>query len=129
MNRIVLIAAIAAAGLTAGATQAASTHTGAYAEPSQPIAYSNLNTYLKASPKQRAARDWGAGAATGASVNTTATTATANAPQTTDPNAADTPTAVNPAMPAPAAQPAAPTAPDAAQQPAQTPVTAPPMAQ
>jgi hypothetical protein len=136
MNPKFLIAAAAAtaAGLTAGATQATGAHNaGAYAPPSQPIAYSNLDAYLKAAPKARATRDWSAAAATGASVNSAATV-TANAPAT-----ADTPTAVNPAVPATQAQPpmnqttdtqpAAPAAPAAAGPPAQTPVTAPPAAQ
>jgi len=41
----------------AGAAQAA-TSRGAYAEPSQPIAYSQLHAYMKASPSQRAGKDW-----------------------------------------------------------------------
>lgn len=57
MNRVFLIIGVAAVGLAAGAAQAAGS-AGAYAEPSRPIAYSNLNAYLRASPKTRAARDW-----------------------------------------------------------------------
>ena len=45
------------------------------ASPKQPIPYSQLSTYLKASPKQQATKDWSAAAAMGAGVNTSATTA------------------------------------------------------
>ncbi len=104
MNRMYLFACVAAVGFAAGAAQAASSRAaGAYAEPSQPIAYANLNTYLKASPKQRQARDWTqAGAATGAQVNTAAMAAP------TDSNAASQ--ATQPAQnPTTQAQPSADT--------------------
>ena len=46
----------------------------AVASPKQPIPYGQLEAYAKASPKQRAAKDWWAGeAATGASTDTSAT--------------------------------------------------------
>lgn len=79
------------------------------AGPKEPIPYSQLDAYLKASPKTRASKDWWAGSAsTGMSADTSAT-----APAT--PPAADT--AVNPAPSA--APPSMPTTPptDAAPQP------------
>jgi hypothetical protein len=69
---------------------------GAYAEPAHPIAYSELDAYLKASPRERASRDWQL-AATGASVNAAAAS---TAPMTND---------------TPAAPPAPATAPTGAQ--------------
>lgn len=58
MNVKLLIFGAAAALVTAGAAQAASTWSRTYAEPAQPIAYSKLGAYLKASSHQRATRDW-----------------------------------------------------------------------
>lgn len=47
----------------------------AAANPSQPIPYDQLDAYTKASPKQRASKDWWSGSAsTGASTDTSATT-------------------------------------------------------
>jgi hypothetical protein len=110
MNRTLLIVAVAAVGLTAGAAQAARTQSaGAYAQPSQPVAYSNLNAYMKASPKQRAARDWSTGAATGSSVNAAAATPDTAAPTTAAPPMAAPPAASPPDAVAAPAQ----TAPDA----------------
>lgn len=36
---------------------------GAYASPKQPVAYALLDAYMKASPKERASRDWSGGPA------------------------------------------------------------------
>lgn len=76
------VAAAAASLLAAGAAQAATSRhaAGVYAEPSQPVAYSKLPAYLKASPQKRAKADWTndnamASANTGGAVNTSATQA------------------------------------------------------
>jgi hypothetical protein len=59
------------------------TKTPAAIGPSQPIPYSQLKAYSKASPKVRASKDWNsASASTGASVDTSAT---APAPSETTP--------------------------------------------
>ncbi len=68
--KTILLAAGAVAIFTVGqalATPASS--------PRQPIPYSQLNAYLKASPKLRATKDWWAAAQTGVGVNTSATSA------------------------------------------------------
>jgi len=74
--RIILLAAGAAAlAITAGPVLAASKGATAMG-PKQPIPYSQLTAYLKASPKQRATKDWWSGqevASAGASANTSAT--------------------------------------------------------
>ena len=69
---VALAALTAASGATAGQTARSS---GAVAGPAQPIPYSQLNTYLKASPKQRTSKDWWSGSAnasTGMSTDTSA---------------------------------------------------------
>jgi hypothetical protein len=105
-----LIAGIAVAAMTAAASQAlAASHSGgAYAEPSQPIAYSSLGAYMKASPTAKRTRDWSGGtavAASSAGSNVSATTpAASNAgsmPMSTqtqkpDANVSDTPPTVSP---------------------------------
>jgi hypothetical protein len=118
MNAKILIAGVAVAALTAVSAQAASTHNaGAYAEPSQPIAYSNVGPYLKASPKARQARDWSGGsaaAAGNAGSNVSATTPPAPAAgsmpmsthtQSPDANVSDTPPTVSPQVDSAATQP------------------------
>ena len=100
-------AAVLALIATADAT-AATKKAGAYAEPSQPVAYSKLDAYLKASPTKRAKQDWSLGSAatasaapTGAAANTSAT-----APQTPAPAAEPAPQAgMMPNNSAPAATP------------------------
>ena len=58
--------------------------------PKQPIPYSQLDAYLKASPKTRASKDWWSGSAsTGTSADTSATLPAASPPPVAD-------TAVNP---------------------------------
>jgi hypothetical protein len=69
MKTILFAAGAVAIAFTA--SQALATPAG----PKQPIPYSQLNAYLKASPKLRATKDWSATAPTGASVNTNATAA------------------------------------------------------
>lgn len=80
MNTKLFVAAAAGSLLLAGAADAAtSRHTArTYAEPAQPIAYSKVSAYLKASPRQRETRDWTNGPAmaqanTGGAVNASAT--------------------------------------------------------
>ena len=71
-----LAAGVALAVLVAGAASAAPQSKGstAAASPSQPIPYSQLDAYLKASPKTRASKDWWSGSAsTGMSTDTSAT--------------------------------------------------------
>ena len=59
-------AAILALIATADAS-AATKKAGAYTEPSQPVAYSKLDSYLKASPTKRAKGDWSLGSTASAS--------------------------------------------------------------
>jgi hypothetical protein len=93
MKTILLAAGAAALVLSAGPTLAAAKHSATVAGPKQPIPYSELAAYLKASPKQRMSKDWWsgqtsvasnaapssaapvstAGADTGAAANTSAT--------------------------------------------------------
>jgi len=137
MKMILLAAGAAAIALSAGPTLAA--HKGKMAsigEPKQPIAYSQLNAYLKASPKQRMSKDWStpsgamatAGADTAANASAT-TTASPSLPgdtsATTSSSATSTTAAPLPTTPpvetpsAGAAAPSPTTAPGAA--PATTP--------
>ena len=77
MKTILLAAGAVAIAFTASQALTAP----APAMPKQPIAYSQLNAYLKASPKQRSTKDWSVAAPTGASINTSATaTATPSLP-------------------------------------------------
>ena len=73
MNAKVLIAGVAVAVMATGAVSAKtmkhSTSGGSYAAPSQPIPYGQMDAYMKATPKQRAAMSAG-----GASADTSATT-------------------------------------------------------
>ncbi len=78
MKTLLLAASAAAIALSAGAlaaSQASAAPT--VAGPKQPIPYSQLNAYMKASPKARASKDWWSGqqasADTGAAANTSAT--------------------------------------------------------
>ena len=80
-----LAAGVALSVLVASAAWAG-TPSKASTSPKQPIPYAQLDAYLKASPKERASKDWWSGSAsTGASTDTSAT-----APATT------TDTSVNP---------------------------------
>ena len=118
MNPKILLAGIAVAAMTGVAAQAASTQQsgGAYGEPSQPVPYSSLKAYMKASPSQRAKRDWSAGAAasaTNASANASATvpagpnasTPISTRTGTPDPDVSDTPPTVSPRVDQAATQP------------------------
>lgn len=81
MKAKILLVSAATALMAAGASQAATSRhsASAYAEPSQPVPYSQLGAYMKASPRARASKDWSAGmntasAATGTAANTSAMT-------------------------------------------------------
>jgi hypothetical protein len=80
-----LLAAVGAAALCAAATAQAH-HSGTYASPNQPIPYSQLDSYLKASPSQRASMDTTGAANTGTPANTSATTGTAGADMSSPPD-------------------------------------------
>jgi hypothetical protein len=119
MKTMLMAASAAALALSAGlfsATQASAAPT--VASPKQPIPYSELSAYMKASPKTRASKDWWsgqqatnsapmptAGADTGAAANTSAT-----APSPTPSLPADTApsTTANPPSPGSTTQEAAP---------------------
>jgi hypothetical protein len=96
MKMQVLAGAAVLALIAATDASAATKKAGAYAEPSQPVAYSKLDSYLKASPSKRAKQDWSIGSAQTAStapIGTSAnTSATAQTPATDNsaPPAADT---------------------------------------
>lgn len=71
-----LAATAALSMLVGGGSALAQSKSSVTAGPKQPIPYSQLNAYMKASPKARASKDWWAGsasAATGASTDTSAT--------------------------------------------------------
>ncbi len=95
----------AALALTAGGAEAAKSHnasrhastaTGAYAPPSQPIPYSQVDSYVKGNAKQKAAIVATASQAdTGTAANTSATAAAPPPADQTAPSAAPAP--VNPA--------------------------------
>jgi len=94
MKTLVLAAGAAALALSAGPALAAkSPAKGATAMgPSQPIPYSQLDSYLKASPKQRASKDWWTGASTGTGTDTAATTASPSESPKSSPSPAAPPT-------------------------------------
>jgi hypothetical protein len=129
MKLQVLAGAAVLALIAGGASAATHNHksAGAYAEPSQPVAYAKLDDYLKASPAKRTKQDWSLGstaqastAPTGGAANTSAT-----APQEgAAPQAGMTPN--NAPAPAPDSQTAPPaqSPPDQSAPPAGT--TAPP---
>jgi hypothetical protein len=114
-----LAAGVALTALVSGAAMAApqakANASAAVAGPSQPIPYAQLDAYLKASPKQRASKDWWSGtASTGASTDTSAT-----APAASTSTSTTTDTSVNPATSMPSDSSASmpstpPTMPDAA---------------
>ena len=104
MKTILLAAGAAALVLSAGPTLAAAKHAATMAGPKQPIPYGQLDAYLKASPKQRMAKDWWsgqAGADTGAAASASATAATPSPSLPGDtPSAASAAPAAGPALPA-----------------------------
>lgn len=112
MKTFLLAAGVAAAVLTAGSALAAAKHPAmgaAVAPPKQPIPYAQLDSYLKASPAQRARKDWWSGqmATTGSQANTSASTpALPNDTPSGAPAATAAP--AEPAMPKPDQAPATP---------------------
>ena len=91
-----LAAGVALAVFMSGAASAAPRAKPA-AAPKQPIPYSQLDAYLKASPKTRATTDWWSGSAsTGASTDTSATMPAADTTTTTTTTSTTTDTSVNP---------------------------------
>lgn len=91
------LAATAALTLLAGAPALA-----AQAGPKQPIPYSQLDAYAKASPKLKASKDWQAGAAQAATGLPTDAAATTTAPSSTssgDTAINPTPSAAPPSLP------------------------------
>lgn len=95
--KIIILAAASAVALSSGLAMAQTVP-----GPKEPIPYSQLSAYMKASPKMRARKDWWSGqpaAQTGAASNTSAVSsagadvrATPDAAPATTPNA----TSVNP---------------------------------
>jgi hypothetical protein len=101
----ILLLAAGAAAIAFGASQALSAPMPA--SPKQPIPYSQLDAYLKASPKQRATKDWWAGAQTGVSTDTSATSSVS--PSSVSPSLpGDTGLSVNPTPSQPRADSKAP---------------------
>jgi hypothetical protein len=93
-----LAVGVALAALVSGAASAApqAKASAAMAGPSQPIPYAQLDAYLKASPKQRASKDWWSGSAsTGASTDTSATAPATDTSASTS-TSTTTDTSVNP---------------------------------
>ena len=122
MSKILLAAGAAAMALSAGSSLAASKHKSdksahaVVSGPAQPIPYAQLDAYLKASPQERASRDW-SGSATAATTGSTAN-ASATAPSAgAAPDNSSAPSAASPDQgkgePS-AAPPATKTPPDAA---------------
>jgi hypothetical protein len=109
MKTMIVAASAVALALSAGSALAGGKAKGpTVAAPKQPIPYSQLDAYLKASPRQRANRDWWnqAEASTGTAANTSATARTV-------PNDTPMPSgAVNPS-PSDATAPPTPPVPDA----------------
>ena len=134
MKTILLAACTAAAILAAGSALAVTKHhaTGsAVAPPKQPIPYAELNAYLKASPAQRAHKDWWSGqmASTGSQANASASTPAipGDTPMNTMPATANTtgPIPDAPATPAEPKAPAADNMPDKTSAPAAAPMDKP----
>jgi hypothetical protein len=81
-------ALVLSAGSAALAAKSSSAKGATAMGPSQPIPYPQLDAYLKASPKERASKDWWSGASTGAGTDTAATTTAPSA--SSSPSAAPT---------------------------------------
>ena len=123
MKSQILAGAAALALIAGGASAATHKSPGAYTPPSQPVAYSKLGDYLKASPHLKAAGNWGldstaTAAPIGSAANTSATAPqTGVAPSAPDSSAGTASSAAARAAPSPAA-PATPPASDQAPAPA-----------
>lgn len=72
-----LAATAALSMLVGGGSALAQSKSSASAGPKQPIPYSQLDAYTKASPKARASKDWWAGSATAPTGSSTDTSTTA----------------------------------------------------
>lgn len=91
-----LAATAAVSMLVGGGSALAQSKSSATASPKQPIPYSQLDAYMRASPKARASKDWWAGSATAPTGMPTDTSATTS--KTTD-------TSVNPPQSLPSTPP------------------------
>src|ERR1700759_2425775 len=98
MNTKILAVSAATLLVVAGSAQAAAG--GRYAEPKQPVAYSQLNSYLKASPKQRATRDFSGGMAANTQTATPAMGASTGSAADTAATVPASPSATMPQAPA-----------------------------
>jgi len=98
MKTLALAAGAAALALTAGSALAAkpAAKGASVMGPSQPLPYSQLDAYMKASPKERASKDWWSEASTGASADTSATTSQPSESSATPPPSPATPPVDNP---------------------------------
>lgn len=108
-----LAAGAALSVLAFGAPALAQTKTMSSGSPKAPIPYSQLDAYMKASPKVRASKDWWAGqpaASTGMATDTSATAGPPMEPAAPDPMASKPDMAVNPPgmMPPPSSMPSTP---------------------
>jgi hypothetical protein len=80
MKLQVLLAGAAALALVVGGAHAATRkNAGTYSEPSQPIAYSKLDSYLKSSAHSRKSKDWTLGSQTAAAAAAPGSAANASA--------------------------------------------------
>lgn len=82
MKTILLAAGVAAIVLSGGQALAAKKGSVA-AGPKQPIPYAQLTAYMKASPKQRATKDWWSGQSMASAGTSASTGSAANAAATT----------------------------------------------
>ncbi len=113
MNAKVLIAGVAVAVMATGAVSAKtmkhSTSGGSYAAPTQPIPYGQMDSYMKASPKKRAAMS-ASGMGTDASATTTSGSSM-GAGSTPDNNGMSSGSTTSGSMSSGAMTPASPTTP------------------
>jgi molybdate transport system ATP-binding protein len=88
MKTLLLAAGAAALALCSSSAFAAPSHKNGgptVASPKQPIPYAELDSYMKASPKTRASKDWWSGETASAASGTSANaSATASQPSTTN---------------------------------------------
>lgn len=104
-----VLAVLIAGGQSLAAQKSAPTHA---PSPKQPIPYSQLDAYAKASPKVRASKDWWAGQAqTGLSTDTSATAGPNAEPSTLAPATSASPASGDDANTAPSRSSSLPTTP------------------
>lgn len=95
-----LAASAALSMLACGGSALAQAKASAQLGPKQPIPYSQLKAYSKASPKAQASKDWSAGSAGASTGMSTDTSATAPAPSSTPDTAVNpAPSAAPPSLP------------------------------